>query len=163
MEQATNVLDEILTECRNYTKESSSIYVKDNGDRVLIIQSMIDKLNIQIAKEYLTTMLKHECLHMIIIYTCITSSANKMFNELNNYTVELFNVNELYFNITKHKLVPKHIKLSDKEKSYFLEQFGDKIPVILKTDPISKIYHYIQNDIIKIIRPNNEISYRICK
>jgi DNA-directed RNA polymerase I, II, and III subunit RPABC1 len=100
---------------------------------------------------------------MIIIYHCITSSTQKLFSELNNYHIELFNIDELRFNLTKHKLVPTHIKLSDAQQQSFLQTFGEKIPIILKTDPISKIYDYKRNDIVKIIRPGNEVSYRICK
>ena len=163
METAIKVLHEILTECRGYTKESENIYKTTEGKKVLIVQSNIDKLNIQIGKEYITNLLEEECEHLILIYTCITSSANKMFEELQHYTIELFNVNELMFNITKHVLVPKHVKISDNEKIEFMKRFGEKIPIINVTDPISKIYNYKSGDIIKIIRPNNEISYRICK
>ena len=163
MEKAMQVLGEILTDCRNYTKETDYIFCKENGKRVLIIPSTVDKLNIQVGKEYIANMLKENCEHLIIIYTCITSSANKMCAELENYTIELFNVDELTFNISKHRLVPRHIKLNTDERDTFVKDFGVKIPAILKTDPIAKLYLYKPGDIIKIIRPNNEISYRICK
>jgi DNA-directed RNA polymerase I, II, and III subunit RPABC1 len=163
MENAKNVLHEILTECRHYDRENDFMYKDLDGKAVKIVCAESDKLNIQIGKEYITDMLEEEAEHMIIIYHCITSSTQKLFSELNNYHIELFNIDELRFNLTKHKLVPTHIKLSDAQQQSFLQTFGEKIPIILKTDPISKIYDYKRNDIVKIIRPGNEVSYRICK
>ena len=163
MEIAKNVLHEILTECRHYENESDNVYKDVEGKRVRIVCADVDKLNIQIGKEYITNMLEDDTAHMIIIYYCITSSTQKMFTELNNYHIELFNIDELRFNLTKHKLVPIHIRLSDDEKKEFLQKIGENIPIILKTDPIAKIYDYRPTDIVKIIRPGNEISYRICK
>jgi len=59
------------------------------------------------------------------------------------------------FDIAKHVLVPKHIKLSEKEKSAFMEKYGvsqKQLPKILKTDPAIQSLNVQEGDIIKIIR-----------
>tara|TARA_B100001093_G_C26500443_1_gene873095 strand:- start:142 stop:633 length:492 start_codon:yes stop_codon:yes gene_type:complete len=163
MDNAKQILHELLTICRQYTKVDDDLYTDNEKNLVKIVWAINDKLSIQIGKEYITTMLKENTSHMIIVYTCITSSTQKLFQELTNYEIELFNINELQFNITKHVLVPKHTKLSKHDTLEFTKRFGKKIPIMLVSDPIAKVYNYKKDDIIKIIRPRNEISYRICK
>lgn len=62
--------------------------------------------------------------------------------------------------IEKHILIPKHAKLSDKEKQELLEQYKitiQDLPKIFKNDPAIKYLNAKSGDIIKIIR-NDEIS-----
>ena len=161
MEVAKNVLNEILTECRGYTKQNDCLYTDKDHKQIVVIFSNIDKLNIQLGKEYIATMIDKQSAHIIIVYQFITSSLNKLLSELDHFTIELFDVDSLQMNITKHELVPTHVKLSNEDASSFKSKFGTSIPMILKTDPISRLYNYDIGDIIKIIRKNNEISYRI--
>lgn len=88
-----------------------------------------------------------------------------------NLNLEIFLYNELLFNITKHILIPKNIYvLNNEEKNELKEIYNLKtlkqIPVIKKTDPLSKFYGLDYNDVIKIIRPSNNtgyyVSYRVC-
>ena len=83
---------------------------------------------------------------------------------------ELFSVDELQFNITKHRLVPLHQKLNEEESKSFKEKYGLKYQAILTSDPISRFYNYKRGDIIRIlrIRKTNDknqyiIAYRIVK
>ena len=161
MDIAKNILHEILTECRGWTKKSECVYIDTGNKPVVVIFSDIDKLNIQLGKEYITHMIDNKSTHLIIIYHRITSSLHKLFSELGHYTIELFAVNDLQMNITKHELVPTHIKLSNDDAVSFKSKFGTTIPMMLQTDPISRVYNYQIGDIIKIIRKHNEISYRI--
>ncbi len=58
-------------------------------------------------------------------------------------------------NVSKHVLVPKHIKLTEKEKKELLEKYNitlRELPKILKKDPAIKHLNLKQGDIIKIIR-----------
>lgn len=43
-------------------------------------------------------------------------------NALKHYSLELFNLDDLVFDITKHELVPQHIPINDEEKKvhYFI-------------------------------------------
>ena len=54
-----------------------------------------------------------------------------------------------------HELVPKHIKLSEKEKKELLENYKitiAELPKILITDPAIAKLHVKPGDVIKIIR-----------
>ncbi len=57
--------------------------------------------------------------------------------------------------VKKHLLVPKHTKVSDKEKKELLEKYNisiNELPKIRKKDPVIKELEPKAGDIIKIIR-----------
>jgi len=57
--------------------------------------------------------------------------------------------------ITKHILVPKHIKITEKEKKELFERYNLRfvdLPKILKNDPAIKDLNVKVGDVIKIIR-----------
>jgi DNA-directed RNA polymerase subunit H (RpoH/RPB5) len=57
--------------------------------------------------------------------------------------------------IEKHKLVPKHILLSEEEKEELLKKYGitlRELPRILSSDPMAKALNAKVGDVIKIIR-----------
>lgn len=64
--------------------------------------------------------------------------------------------------ILKHRLVPKHVILSEEEKKEVIEKYagGDpyKLPYILSTDPIVQVIGAKPGDIIKIIRKSPTAS-----
>lgn len=70
-------------------------------------------------------------------------------------------------NVSKHILVPKHIKISQKEKEVLFEKYNvtiKELPKIHKKDPALKGMDVKLGDIIKIIRESptakNYIFYR---
>ncbi|MCK4522261.1 MAG: DNA-directed RNA polymerase subunit H [Nanoarchaeota archaeon] len=59
------------------------------------------------------------------------------------------------FDVKNHILVPKHIKLSEKEKQELLQKYDispRELPRILKKDPAIKDMDIKRGDVIKIIR-----------
>jgi DNA-directed RNA polymerase subunit H len=59
------------------------------------------------------------------------------------------------FDVTKHVLVPKHSKVSDKEKKELFEKYGIsliQLPKILKNDPFVDALGAKPGDVIKITR-----------
>jgi DNA-directed RNA polymerase subunit H len=57
--------------------------------------------------------------------------------------------------VSKHTLVPKHVKLSEKEKKDLFEQYVADLrdlPKIFKDDPAIKGTDIKEGDIIKILR-----------
>ena len=57
--------------------------------------------------------------------------------------------------VSKHILVPKHVKLSEKEKNDLLVKYDisiKQLPKILKTDPAIQGLNAKPGDIIKILR-----------
>ena len=69
------------------------------------------------------------------------------------------------FDLTKHKLVPKHEKVNVKGALFesFLStnkiQKLKQLPILLTTDPVSKYFGYTEGTVCKITRPSY-ISYR---
>jgi DNA-directed RNA polymerases I, II, and III subunit RPABC1 len=84
--------------------------------------------------------------------------------------VEIFMNKNMIFNITHHEYVPKHIMLSNEEELEVLEKYNltkNKLPKIIKTDPIVKYYGMKSDQICKIIRKSPEVGesiyYRLVK
>ena len=140
---------------------------KDNK-QIVIFTQQVAKFNIDRAKEYIGLLYKIGMDHCIIIYIeSVTTMTKKLVENSIDVKIELFTQEELQYNITKHRLVPKHIRLSPEKATKFKALYGIKLPTLLRTDPISRFYNYQRGDIIKIIRKNSigdeTISYRIVK
>jgi DNA-directed RNA polymerase subunit H (RpoH/RPB5) len=78
--------------------------------------------------------------------------------------IQIMHCKELQINKTKHKLVPKHYKISDEDANELLKKYSliskSQLPLILKDkDPICRYYNYKSGDIIKIT--NNSVSHNI--
>lgn len=87
--------------------------------------------------------------------------------------IQVFSLNELQFNITKHKLVPRHTLLGfDKEKEIeqLVKQYKVenryKFPSILRTDPVAKYFNAKFGNVMQITRPSPTAGeyqfYRCC-
>ena len=59
------------------------------------------------------------------------------------------------FDVTKHQLVPKHVKVSEKEKAEILKKYNitvKELPKILLDDPALTNLEVKVDDVVKIIR-----------
>jgi DNA-directed RNA polymerase subunit H (RpoH/RPB5) len=68
---------------------------------------------------------------------------------------EYFYLDKLQFNLTKHRLVPNHIILTDDEVSELLDKYKiqlNQLPIIMKEDPVAKYYNYPVGSVYKILR-----------
>lgn len=66
------------------------------------------------------------------------------------------------FDVTKHELVPKHAKLSEKEMKELFEKYSidlPNLPRIFKTDPSIQHLDVKDGDIIKISRKSPTAGY----
>jgi DNA-directed RNA polymerase subunit H (RpoH/RPB5) len=85
-------------------------------------------------------------------------------------SLQYFHIKNLLFDPTKHKLVPKHTKLSPEEISTVMEKYlikgKNQFPYIFHSDPIARWMGLKQGDVVKIDRynENSGISYyyRVC-
>ena len=150
-----------------YIKEEDNISIFSNGNKSYICLFLIlfEKLDVSNVKNIINILNNKKLNHAIILYkTDITSYAKKIIDNIKKeFIIETFYEKKMLFNITKHRLVPKHTELSVEESKKFIKQYGKKFPVILKSDPISKYYNFKKGSIIKIVRKNNYIMYRIVK
>lgn len=156
---------EILSN-RNYTLVNESnnyILMKDQNNNHILVFNCNDNLTIQYMKIYMKTMIDNDINHCIIIYKDkITPSAKKIIN-ISELEIEVFTNIEMSINITKHKYYSPHIKLNDNEKKQLLNKYGNHLPIILKSDPVVRYLNFKKGDVLKIIRKNDYIHYRLVK
>lgn len=161
-----NQLDMFLTNDTNnqkiyvkyyITKELRPQNVNDIVDELFVIEELLhtgDQLLI-ITKSFMNDTLKNEL--------------EKVWSNQNIY-VNLMSIAELQFNILKHEMVPKHVKLNETEKEEFFNKYNiykiERIPEISRFDPVAKVIGLQPNDVCKIIRPSRTsihgIYYRTC-
>ena len=141
------------------------IHCVDNEEHIYLFNFKHEKLDIRKIREIIQSMTKFQTTHSIVIYKdTITSSVKKIIEDKsNNFEIETFKESELSYNITKHVLVPKHEKVSIEEEKELKTKYGNKFPIILSTDPIVKFYNFKHGNIIRIIRKDNNIIYRIVR
>ena len=123
--------------------------MKDKEEIVLIfINDTI--LNMNNIKDYIKISKDLQINHFIIVYkNKITPSTKKIiFNS--DIKIEVFEENEC-IDITKHKYYYPHIKVDDNIKKELISKYGNSLPIILKTDPVVKLFNFNKGDILKII------------
>lgn len=170
MERAIQTVTEMITQ-REYkvSDQDDEKLIGENSDckKIVVFLNPVAKFNVDRFKEYcakLHEMGPKEYTHCIIVCTdCITPMGKRMISECVDMEFELFSIDELQFNITKHRLVPLHVKLEEKASKKFKQKYGLKHQAILLSDPISRFYNYKRGDVIKIVRPRSLIAYRIVK
>tara|TARA_B100000925_G_C22004356_1_gene472865 strand:- start:928 stop:1560 length:633 start_codon:yes stop_codon:yes gene_type:complete len=103
---------------------------------------------------------------IFVILGEIKSDIYSLENQHSNLTI--FNHKKLLINIVDNIYVPKHIKLSIDEKKNLknklnIDSFND-LPILFKSDAISRYYNFREGDVIKIERPSKgnktHIAYR---
>lgn len=145
-------------------------------DKILLHIAQESKVGISTIKSLVDHLQELQINHVIILLSdSITAFANKVIQDLQSSDLydpklifEVFYEKELYFNITKHTLVPIHrlLTIAEKKKifkNYHLSSF--QLPKLAKSDPISRYFNFSKGDIIEISR-NSKIlgtskSYRI--
>lgn len=97
-----------------------------------------------------------------------TNKVNKtLMREINTLSnSEVFILNELYFNITKHILVPEMRLLQKEEIETLMTKFEEgfstrQFKKILLSDPVSKYYGAKREDVFEIRRINKTIGVQL--
>lgn len=157
------VLSEMLND-RGYRisfEEEPYLATSDtNNDKIFVFFSDEAKVNIDTVKTQISKMNEYSINHSILVYKdVITASALKAIDCLENTRIELFFIRELQYNITKHRLVPKHEKYTRDD----MKKHKDSLPVLLKTDVVARYYDFKRGDIIEITRPNGFKVYRVVR
>ena len=169
MLKAYQICNDILQQ-RHYTiidKDEERIFAsKPDGSKMCVFISNYPRFNVETIHEYISMMNKMEIYHSIIVYKdTVTPVAKKIIEESSDLNIELFHVNELQYNITKHYLVPQHQLLFKKNTvgcSNFKKKYSSKFPLLQKNDPVARFYGFDTGDIIKITRDDG-IMFRIVK
>ena len=122
-----------------------------------------EKLTIQGIKDRITVLSREGATHAIIVYrSSVTASAKKSIETL-DYGFELFSLDELQLNITHHRLVPRHHRVTPQEQSELDKKYKGKLPQILQTDAVCRYYAFKKGEYIRITRKDGSIIYRVVK
>jgi DNA-directed RNA polymerase I, II, and III subunit RPABC1 len=137
--------------------------------------SKLDKMIDEIFKTHLTT---KDTLVIIVLDAILFKPSkenhpeiyvNEKFNK-HKYFIQFFGLENLLFNVTKHKLVPKHTLLTESEVKKVLKdnncQTKKSLPTIRREDPVAKYIGMRPNDVCKIEYPSIAsgiyLKYRKC-
>ena len=150
--------DELVT---NYEENNSKIEFT-HEDKLVNIYFFYNKLGVNDIKLLFKKLLKEEINHIILVIKHkLTSYGKKEMTFLGkNMVKEIFFMDNMILNITKHYLVPKHELLTKEETKLFIKKFGKKIPHIKLNDKICRYYNGKIDQIFRIYR-QNELYYRI--
>ena len=150
---------------RNYTyikTEQNIIFMKDTQNNIIIIFINNEILNLNNIKDYIKISKDLNIKHFIIIYKSKITPSTKKIILNSDINIEVFEEDEC-FDITKHKYYYPHIKVDDNIKKEIISKYGNSLPIILKTDPVVKLFNFNKGDVLKILRKDNNIFYRIVK
>jgi DNA-directed RNA polymerase I, II, and III subunit RPABC1 len=129
-------------------------------DQVLVYFTTEKSVTINTVKNFIVMLNDREKTGGILVYpNTITPSAKKAV-EVIDKTIELFNVDELQYNLTHHVLVPKH-QLATCEELGATKR--SQLPVMLSSDPVCRYYSFKKGDIIRITRTSGVVAYRYVK
>lgn len=96
---------------------------------------------------------------------------NLKFINTTKLPIQIFELRELQFNISKHSLVPRHSLITDQAEIDAVIKDNNlkskhQLPIILKSDPMAKYLNLKTGDIIKITRVSptagEYVVYRCC-
>ncbi|XP_022764792.1 DNA-directed RNA polymerase V subunit 5C-like [Durio zibethinus] len=110
-----------------------------------IRKATVRALHCQILKESLSGLI-------LILQSKMNSFARKELESF-PFKVEVFQIADLYVNVTKHHLMPKHEVLTAEEKQKLLKkyQLEDKqLPQMLQTDAIARYYGLEKGQVVKV-------------
>jgi hypothetical protein len=82
-------------------------------------------------------------------------------DNLYKFQIELFLLKELQYDLTKFKYFCIHEKMSFTNAKVIREKYGNALPFILKTDPVSRYYYFQKNENREIINKYNKLRSNV--
>jgi DNA-directed RNA polymerase I, II, and III subunit RPABC1 len=158
-------VDDIYNSINKSLKDDELLFTLDNKKYgVKFIPTFLASIKKEVSIENFLN--KNPDAHKFIIINKLGDRAIKQILEYQS--TEVFTMNELLIVIIDHHIVPKHILLTEDEKSIYFSEFNHHprdMKKILLNDPIAKFYGAKVGDLFKIIRPSitsgKEIDYRL--
>ena len=148
----------------------SSIVVESGEKRIRIFY-----FNQQQLKKHLKSYTFEEDtvgVHIIVNSEKLNHATAKVLQEaykLAKIKCQLFNLNEVLINISKHVLVPRHDLLTKEDEQRVLAQYMStktQLPWILRSDPMARYIGLEPGQIVMITTPSltsgQYVSYRTC-
>lgn len=163
------VVKEMMVQ-RNFQEYKSGdgyIVGKNDNKEYIYIKIFNSKLELNVVREFLSSKftITHsgifvkntykQVAQLIIICKSFQNLHVKEFKEMSNH-IQL--MKEDFFNINITKIAPKHEKVNQT-----LIQNVKELPIIREDDPVCIFYNYIKGDVIRVIRKDGEIVYRLVR
>jgi DNA-directed RNA polymerase subunit H (RpoH/RPB5) len=151
-----------------YFNKNDSVIIVINEGVSESIQKSIDNLNIRFQNELNVLGLDEDTLKVLKEENI---ELNKEYNLKHFKNVNILDINSLTNNLLKHRLVPEHKVIRNKEEiDEILSNCNatiNQLPIILKNDIIAKLIRLVPGDVCEIKRINNKCGenkfYRVCK
>jgi DNA-directed RNA polymerase subunit H (RpoH/RPB5) len=138
--------------------------LKPDGTQMAVFFHEGQKFDTKGMKETLFLMNQMVVKHALIIYKDdVTPAVRQTLLRSVEMKFELFAKEDLKINITKHRYQPIFQRLEEKEAIVFKKEFGTKFGTLRVDKPISRFYDYQRGDVIRILRKDGYINYRIVK
>lgn len=150
----------------NKVNEFSFLFHNNETDKqCILILLTYDKVGVDYLKNTLKLICNDQIFHYIMICEKnITSTCLKLLNEFLDFKFEIFYLKQFYYDIESLHYYVRHEKVkNNKELKRLKNIYQNKLPIILKTDPIVCYYGWSKGDYIKITRDKDDIIYRIVK
>jgi len=145
-------------------EETYIIALKPDGRQMAVFFHDTPKFGTKGMKETVSMMNDMDILHAIIIYKeDVTPFTKATLTRSEDRHFELFAIENLQYNITKHILQPIFERLNEKEAIEFKQRYGVKFGTLRIDRPIARFYDYNRGDVIRITRKDGYISYRIVR
>lgn len=168
-QKAKETLKEMFTQ-RGYTQISEQgklfLCAESTQGKVCVFLSSEKKMDNKELEEKIASLKSEGSKHGLVVFReAPTRNAVEHISEYEKigYHLELFNVEDLQYNITRHYLVPKHTLLNPKETQDFKRKFGVKIPSLLRSDPVCKFFDFPKGGVVKVERKSGCVGYRIVR
>lgn len=147
---------------------------KSNGTKKIIVKFTLDKESVsrQDIVSIRSNVSEKHGEDTSVMYILKNKPNTFVYKEVNGLTTidEIFLYTEVIFNRMKHRLVPKHVLLTEAEKKDLLLTYDCKdtqIPRMVTTDFVCRYYGAKPGDMFKIYRPSPSsgiyITYRVVK
>lgn len=163
---------EKMMQQRGYDKEVQRVESTSNdkymflfrkGDHITFVYfHHSPKMNIDAVKEFIYWIETNEWRHSILVYdNIITSTTKKVIESLDNHHIELFDAKEFLYDMTQLRYYCPHERVDRETAQSIIKKYGNKLPKLLKSDPVCRYFGFQKGDIIRVHRRNGTIAFRI--
>jgi len=159
-------------ETEELLKEAMEMVVGEEKNKTMIFWSLKPKLGTNIRDMKIKMETEEAKKAIVICDDSVTTNSKKIINDLRyqGVFVDVYSLDEMQINISKHRLVPKHEICSSKKKKELMRSYSltaTQIPRISHADPMVRHLRAVKGQLIKITRPSETqydkmfITYRI--
>ena len=138
--------------------------LKPDGESLCVLFNATPKVDTKSMKEIITFMNECGVRHSIVIHTeGVTPATRSTLSQTDEMYIELFNQEDLQYNITKHRLQPSFDRLTSDEAVSLKKKYGTRFGTLGHEKPIARFFDYTRGDVIRVLRQDGYINYRIVR